>query len=90
VGDGTFRNLPRGRLGGTASFFQGFRTSSGSFTDASQLNPGSGALQSWIVENVNAAMHGDKDVAEHLAHDCAWEGAGQCYAGMAFLRRTRD
>jgi hypothetical protein len=30
-------------------------------------------LQSWILENVNAAMHGDKAVAEHLAHDCAWE-----------------
>jgi hypothetical protein len=30
-------------------------------------------LQSWIVENVNAAMFEDKDTAEHLAQDCIWE-----------------
>ena len=30
-------------------------------------------LQSWIVENVNATMYKDKDTAEHLADDCAWE-----------------
>jgi hypothetical protein len=30
-------------------------------------------LQSWIVENVNATMHKDKDTAEHLAQDCVWE-----------------
>jgi hypothetical protein len=28
---------------------------------------------SWIVENVKATMHGDKDTAEHLAQDCVWE-----------------
>jgi hypothetical protein len=30
-------------------------------------------LQSWIVENVNAMMYGDKETAAHLAHDCLWE-----------------
>jgi len=30
-------------------------------------------LQSWIVENVNATTYEDKDAAEHLAQDCAWE-----------------
>jgi hypothetical protein len=30
-------------------------------------------LQSWIVENVNACMYGDKETAAHLAHDCVWE-----------------
>ena len=30
-------------------------------------------LQSWIVENVNATMYEDKDMAEHLAGDCVWE-----------------
>jgi hypothetical protein len=29
-------------------------------------------LQSWIVENVNATIE-DKDAAEHLTQDCAWE-----------------
>jgi hypothetical protein len=32
-------------------------------------------LQSWIVENVNATMYEDKDTAEYLAHDCAWEAS---------------
>ena len=30
-------------------------------------------LQSWIVENINATIYEDKDTAEHLAQDCAWE-----------------
>ena len=30
-------------------------------------------LQSWIVENVNAVMYGDEEMAAHLAHDCLWE-----------------
>ena len=30
-------------------------------------------LQSWIVENVNATMYEDRDMAEHLADDCVWE-----------------
>ena len=30
-------------------------------------------LQSWIVENVNAAMYGNENTAEHLAQDCVWE-----------------
>ena len=29
-------------------------------------------LQSWIVENVNPTTY-DRDTAEYLAHDCAWE-----------------
>jgi hypothetical protein len=32
-------------------------------------------LQSWIVENVQAAMYENKDAAEYLAHDCAWEAS---------------
>lgn len=30
-------------------------------------------LQSWIVENVNAAMYENKDTAQHLTQDCVWE-----------------
>jgi hypothetical protein len=30
-------------------------------------------LQSWIVENVNATMYQDKDIAGDLAQDCVWE-----------------
>jgi hypothetical protein len=31
-------------------------------------------LQSWVVENVNAAIYDeDADTVEHLAHDCVWE-----------------
>jgi hypothetical protein len=30
-------------------------------------------LQSWIVENVNATMFKDKNIAELLAQDCIWE-----------------
>jgi hypothetical protein len=30
-------------------------------------------LQSWIVQNVSATIHEDRDTAEHLAHDWVWE-----------------
>jgi hypothetical protein len=30
-------------------------------------------LESWIVENVNATTHENKDAAQHLAQDCVWE-----------------
>lgn len=30
-------------------------------------------LESWIVENVNAATYEDEDTADHLTQDCVWE-----------------
>jgi hypothetical protein len=38
-------------------------------------------LQSWIVENVNATMHEDKDAVEHLAHDRVWEAKTRAFEG---------
>ena len=30
-------------------------------------------LESWVVENVDATVFGDKDRMEHLVQDCVWE-----------------